>query len=132
MAVPRSFDFNKSYEEVTISGNDYRIEFNDAKMIEYNKTFDKFYVESKEMKEIDTEKLSIKEQEDLFIQMQALTKKTVETLLGEGSYDVLYEASGHSLMNMIEMIEYLSDVIGEKMERIQSDRKRKYTVKKKR
>lgn len=129
--VSRKFDFNKSYEEIEIAGKTYQIEFNDEKILQYNKSFDKFYQESKKLNEIDATKLEQKEQEDLFIKMQGLTKSMVEEILGENTYDELYKLSGNSLMNMLEMVEYLSEVVGEKIERIKGDKKKKYLVNKK-
>lgn len=131
MTVARKFDFNKSYEEIEISGENYRIEFNDEKMTQYTKSFDKFYTETKAINEIDTSELTPNEQIDTFKKMQEITKGIVEELLGEGSYSRLYEASGKSLMNIIEMVEYLSDIVGEKSEKLRADKKKKYLVNKK-
>lgn len=127
----KAFQFKKTYEEVDIAGNVYQIEFTDDKVLQYNKSFDKFYTESKRINEIDVKKITVEEQQDLFKEMQGLVKKVTEELLGKGSFDALYAASGNSLMNMIEVIEYLSEVVGEKVQRIQKDRKNKYLIKKK-
>src|SRR5690625_3867955 len=98
MSVARKFEFKKSYEEVEIAGNTYKIEFTDEKLIQYNKNFDEFHVESKRISEVDTTKMNSKEKEDLFKEIQDITKKVVEELLGKGTYKELYEASGKSLM----------------------------------
>ncbi len=126
----KAFEFKKSYEEVDLAGNVYRIEFTDEKVLQYNKSFDKFYRESKKLSKIDIKNSSVEEQHDLFYNMQKLVKKVTEQLLGEGTYDTLYEASGNSLMNMIDMVEYLSEIVEEKARHIQEDRKNKYLIKK--
>ena len=131
MSNLRKFEFNKSYEEFTIADKDYKMEFNDEKMVEYNKAFDKFYVESKRINEIDTKDITPKKNEEVFKEMKELTKGVINTLLYEGVYEELYEASGRSLINLIEMVEFLSEIVGEKMERIRNDKKKKYIVKKK-
>lgn len=131
MTVARKFDFNKSYEEIEIAGKTYQIEFNDEKMIQYNKSFDKFYKESKRLSAIDASKLDPEKQEELFREMQGLTKSIVEELLGKDTYDPLYETAGNSLINIIEMVEYLSEIVGEKSEKIREDKKKKYIVNKK-
>lgn len=127
----KAFQFKKTYEEVELADNVYRIEFTDDKVLQYNKSFDKFHKESKKLNQIDVTKITVDEQQELFGKMQDLVKKVTEELLGKGSYDTLYEASGNSLMNMIDMVVYLSEVVGEKTEAIREDRKNKYLIKKK-
>lgn len=131
MAI-RKFEFNKTYEEVEVAGEVFRIEFNDEKIQQYNRGFDKYYVESKKIKEKDLKKMNSEDKEKMFKQMQDLTKDMVEEILGEGTYESLYKASGNSLMNMIELVEYLSEIIGEVSERIRESKKKKYLANKKR
>lgn len=130
MSNLRKFDFNKSYEEFAIAGKDYKMEFNDEKMIEYNKSFDKYYTESKKINEMDTTNFTAKENEKVFKVMQDLTFEIIDTLLFKDASKELYEASGRSLYNLIEMVEFLSEIVGEKMEKIRNDKKKKYIVKK--
>lgn len=130
MPSVRKFDFNKSYEEVEIAGKEYNIEFNDDKLLEYSKAFDKFYVDVKKIDKIDTEKLEVEKQKELFNEMQELIRGIISILLGDDAFDEIYKASGKSTMNMISVIEFLSDIVGEKMEKIQKSRKSKYIPKK--
>lgn len=127
----KAFQFKKSYEEVEIAGETFQIEFTDDKVLQYNKSFDKFYQETKKLNKIDVSASNVEEQHELFGKMQDLVKRVTEELLGKGSYTKLYAASGSSLINMIEMVEYLSEVVGEKTERIREDRKNKYLINKK-
>lgn len=127
----KAFEFKKSYEEVDLAGNTYRIEFTDEKILEYNKSFDEFYKESKELGKLDIKNSTVEQQHELFYDMQKLVKNITDQLLGEGAYEALYEASGNSLMNMIDMVEYLSEVVEEKSRHIREDRKNKYLAKKK-
>ena len=130
MSNIKKFDFNKSYEEIEIAGEEYRIEFNDEKLLEYSKAFDKFYQETQDINKIDTSDMDVEEQEESFKEIQKTIKTMIDVILGVGAYDTLYEQSGQSIMNMISMIEFLSDVVGDKMEQIQGDRKKKYIKKK--
>lgn len=128
----KAFSFKKSYEEVELAGKVFKIEFTDDDLLRYQKKFDHFYVEAKRLNEIDTSGMDVAEQEETFNEMIALTKSLVEELLGKGSFEFLYEASGKSMFNMLDAIEYLSEIVGDKLERTQRERKEKYLVKKKR
>lgn len=125
----KAFEFTKSYEEVELAGKTYKIEFNDEKVLQYNKNFDKFQKESQRIHKIDAAEMPVKEQQGLFFEMQKLVEGLVKELLGEDAYGELYAASGNSLIGMMDVVVYLSDVVGERMEHIQSDRKNKYLVK---
>ena len=130
MSNVKKFEFKKSHEDLEIAGKEYRLEFNDAKLIEYNKSFDEFYQESKRLNQIDETKLTTNEQLDLFEDMKKMVKDILEILLGEGSFEELYEASDRSLINMMDVIMYLSEVVEEKMQNIRDKKKEKYLPKK--
>lgn len=125
----KRFEFKKSYEEVELAGKTYKIEFNDEKLLEYNKAFDNFYQEIQDINKIDTSDMDAEEQEEIFKDMQKIIKSITDVILDVGSYDTLYEQSGQSIMNMISMIEFLSDVVGERMEQTREEKKQKYVKK---
>lgn len=127
----KAFEFKKSFEEVEIAGNIYQVDFSDEKIGQYHKSFEHFYKESQRIKAIDTKELPSEKQRDLFGEMQDLVKNVVEELLGKGTYADLYEASGHSLINMLELVTYLGEAINEKTQKINEDRKKKYIINKK-
>lgn len=128
----KAFEFNKSYEELEIAGKEYRIDFDDDAILRFTKAFDKFYTETQKIDKVDVTKISAKEQEELLGDIQKLNKGIIEELLGEGSYSVIYDAAGGSTSNVIDVIYYLSEVIGEWDEKLRSKRAEKYLVKKKR
>lgn len=127
----KAFEFKKSFEEVEVAGNVYQVDFSDEKIAQYQKSFEHFYKESQRIKAIDVKDLSAERQTGLFTEMQDLVKRVVEELLGKESYADLYKASGNSLINMLELIQYLGEVIQEKTEKINEGRKKKYIVGKK-
>lgn len=49
-------------------------------------------------------------------QQLLVMKKVIESPFGEGSFEKLYEASGHSLMNMVDLLDYLVELVAEKVE----------------
>lgn len=130
MTTRKAFQFKKTYEEVEIAGETYQVDFSDESVNRYNKSFIEFYEETKRINAVDVSKLSVEKQSEMFGEMQELVKGVVNELLGRGSYETLYDASGKSLMNMIEMIEYLSEVVGDKTQKIREGRKKKYLVNK--
>ena len=125
----KKFEFKKSYEEVELAGKTYKIEFNDEKLLEYSKAFDNFYQEIQDINKVDTSDMDAEEQEEIFKDMQKIIKSITDVILGVGSYDTLYEQSGQSIMNMVYMIEFLSDVVGERMEQSREEKKQRYVKK---
>jgi hypothetical protein len=126
----RSFEFKSSVEEFKIGDKVYQIDFSDQKVKEYQRTFVNFYEKSQELqKEID--KSTVENQEELFDQTLELVKGLIDQLLGSGSFDELYEKSGKSLINMMDLIAFLSEVVAEKAEKAKDERLNKYVKNKK-
>lgn len=129
--MARKFEFKKTYEELEIAGETYRVNFDDESLKRYQKEFNEFYHESRKNQEIDVTKLTQEEQLEVFNHSQEILKKLVENILGEGAYAPIYEASGRSTMEMLDLAEYLSEIIGEKMETVKKTKNDKYLKNKK-
>ncbi|UYG93185.1 hypothetical protein [Cytobacillus firmus] len=127
----RSFDFKKTYEEIKINGEVYKIDFSDAKLKEYRKSFNEFYAESQKMQSVNASELVKDDEFKQFDQATDLTKKAIDNLLGDGSFDKLYEQSGRSLFNMMDLVEFLAELVGEKTNKVRNERAHKYTKHKK-
>lgn len=127
----RSFDFKKTYEEIKINGEVYKIDFSDAKLKEYRKSFNEFYAESQKMQSVNASELVKDDEFKQFDQATGLTKKAIDNLLGDGSFDKLYEQSGRSLFNMMDLVEFLAELVGEKTNKVRNERAHKYTKHKK-
>lgn len=126
----KKFEFKKSYEEVELAGEIYKIELNDERLLVYMKAFDKFYTKSNELHEIETEKLDIKTQEEVLNEMAEMIEEILDLLLGQGAYDELYKKSGQSVINMVDVVLFVGDVVGERMEQSREEKKQQYVKKK--
>lgn len=129
--MTRKFEFKKTYEEIEVADKKYQIDFSDEKVKEYGRAFKKFGEDYKKLFAIDESKMSEEEALDHFEQIQNLVKEMFEVMLGKGSYDSLYEASGKSIMNMFDFIEYLGEIVIEKQSRLKVDKSAQYLRNKK-
>jgi hypothetical protein len=120
----RSFEFKKSYEELKINDRVYRIDLSDDKVKEYRKVFVEFHDQSVLIQNVDGE-----DQEQLFDKSKEMVTKVIDTLLGAGSFVTLYEESGNSLLNMVDLVACLTDVVREKTEEFQTSNLDKYLKK---
>jgi hypothetical protein len=122
----RKFEFRKTYEEVEIAGKIYRVDFSDDKINEYQKKFFSFQADVEKFTKIDETKLTQEEQWKHFEDVKALAKDVVETLLGEGTFNELYEAAGRSIMNIYDLIWYLADIVKERSARNREEKRKQY------
>ena len=127
----RKFEFGKSYEEVEIAGKIYKIDFTDAKVKEYQFAIHDYYKEAQELRKVDVEKLTPEEQQEKFVEAMELQRKVIDIILGEGAFDELYEKSGESSQNMVALVEFLAEVIGERVQKLKQKQKNKYVRPKK-
>lgn len=128
----RSFEFKKSYEEIKINGEIYKVDFSDNKVLEYQKLFRSFYATSLELNEEGKDINKTQDQEkEYFDKSLKLVKDTLEGLLGENTFDKIYEQSGKSLINIVDLVTFLADTIQEKMTSLKDEKLEKYVGKKK-
>jgi hypothetical protein len=125
----RKFEFAKAYEEVEIAGKVYRVDFSDDKLAEYQRKFKQFYEESQHLTEKEIEALSIEEQTALLEKQRQNMKKITEMMLGEGTFEELYEMAGRSTVNYMDLLLFLSDILAEKTEKMKEDKRKKYVKK---
>lgn len=125
----KKFEFNKSYEEVEIGGKVYKISFNDDDIRRYVKEMKKYYEKADKMREIDLEELTEEQVDKLIDESLDLAKKFIDVILGKGSFDELYEASGRSSDNMKTLVEFIQVIIAEKTVEKKREEKNKYVKK---
>lgn len=125
----RKFEFKKSYEEINIAGKVYRVDFSDENIKKYQKSFNEFYKKNKEFENIDEENLSVEEQQEILDKVLNIIKEFVETILGQNTFDELYDKSGKSIFNMMELVNYLAEIVGEKGQKLRDENYKKYTQK---
>ncbi|PFD98922.1 hypothetical protein CN288_20330 [Bacillus sp. AFS023182] len=109
------FEFEKTYKEVDIAGEIHRVEFNDEALSKHQKAIKRFDKGIKEVTESvkDYEKATDEAIEATAQKQKEVTKDIVETFLGEGTFEKLYEKAGKSVMNLMELVHYLISIYAE-------------------
>lgn len=110
----KTFQFKNSFEEIKINERVYKVDLSDDKVRSYQAQFVGLNEKIKELQSKDTTDMSLEEQNDYFNQSKEITKEVIESVLGKDSFDPIYEESGRSLFNMLDLLTFLSDLIGEK------------------
>ncbi|HHX7185529.1 hypothetical protein PDJ82_25430 [Bacillus cereus group sp. TH43LC] len=106
------FDFEKTYKEVDVAGKLFKVEFNDDALNKYQKALKQFKRGTDELQSMipDFEAASDKEIDALTEKQKDLTKQVVETFLGEGTFEDLYEIAGRAVANLLNLVHYLNDI----------------------
>ncbi|REK58976.1 MAG: hypothetical protein C6P36_02740 [Geobacillus sp.] len=125
----KKFEFGKAYEEIEINGKPYRIDFSDDKLKQYQDMFYKFYQEAEEMKQANIEEMTPAEQNALLEKQHQNMKMVTETILGEGTFDELFELAGRSTWNYMKLIEFLAEIIGQRFDEFKEEQRKKYVKK---
>lgn len=125
----RKFEFGKAYEEIEINGKQYRVDFSDDKLKQYQDMFYRFYQEAQEIEQADIEKMTQEEQTALLDKQRQNMKTVTETMLGEGTFGELFELAGRSTWNYMRLIEFLAETIEERFNEIKEERRKKYVKK---
>jgi hypothetical protein len=125
----KSFDFKKSYEELKIDGEIYKIDLSDDKVKEYQRAFVDFQVKSQELQIASDKAITPELKEEFMDKSKALVGETIDLLLGGQSFNKLYESSGRSLINMIDLVLFLTEIIQSKTEELKSSTLEKYIKK---
>jgi hypothetical protein len=129
--MTRKFEFKKTYEEIEVGNKTYKMEFNDEKMKEYQQEFTKVRDSYIKLLEVDETKMNEEEALKHFEDIKSLAKKSLNVLLGEGSFDSIYEASGHSIINVYDFVWYLAEIVKERSVENNKSKRDKYLKNKK-
>lgn len=127
----RTFEFGKSYEEVDIAGKTYQIDMSDKAIKEYQIAINKYHKEAQKLESVEISKLDFEEQKVKFNEAMQLQKNFIETILGKGTFDELYEKSGQSSSNMIDLVVFLGEVVGERVQKLKEKQLNRYLKNKK-
>jgi hypothetical protein len=117
MSEIKQFDFESPIQQLKIAGDMYEIDFSDDSILKKQQRFETFYQEA--------EKID-KEAEDYIEKTKELIKDTVDTILEKGAFDILYIKSGKSIMNILNLVEFLADIINEKSQESKKNVENKY------
>jgi hypothetical protein len=122
----RKFEFDKVYEEIEINGKTYRVDFSDDKLKAYQDLFYNFYKEAQEIEQTDVGQLTPDEQNALLDKQRQNMKMVTETILGEGTFEELFELAGRSTWNYMKLIEFLAEIIRERFDEFKEEQRKKY------
>ncbi|ARJ26059.1 hypothetical protein B7492_34065 (plasmid) [Bacillus mycoides] len=122
------FEFEKTYKEVDVAGRVYQVEFNDEALTKYQKAFKRF---DKEIKIVtkgiqDYETATDELIEETAQKQKELVKDIVETFLGEGTFEDLYEKAGRSSTNLMGLVHYLNEIYLDETQKKADETRNKY------
>lgn len=128
MMTKRVFEFSKP-EELEIAGEVFTLDTSDEKALKFQKEFTKARSTIEKIQALDIEKASDEEMEQAYFQSKEVAKTFFDGVLGEGAFDRLYEKSGKSLSNMMELMTFLQEVQSEKVDKVKKQAKNQYVKK---
>ncbi|MGJ9460284.1 hypothetical protein [Oceanobacillus sp. CF4.6] len=127
----KQFTVKKSYEEVEIEGEVYKIDLNDNKLKSYMLEGHKLKEEADKILDM-SEDATAEEIEKGLDEVKELTKQATDSVLGKGAFDNIYPKTGPSINNMADVLFQVIDYLNEKQKEDLDKQKAKYTKKKKR
>lgn len=122
------FEFEKTYKEIDVAGTVYQVEFNDEAITKYQKAFKRFDKEIKVVTDSisDYESATDESIEEVAKKQKEVVKDIVETFLGDGSFDSLYEKAGKSSANLMGLVHYLNGIYVEEEKKKADETRNKY------
>lgn len=126
----KQFNFEKTYEEIEIAGKVYQIKLDDETMLSHQEAFDKYKKKADEINKMKTDTPA--QTKKVYAEMRKITKEVIEQLLGEGTFDELFEKAGGSLWNLTDLVMEIGEkVLGEVADRLGAKREKYLKHKKK-
>ncbi|MGG0282914.1 hypothetical protein ABEY37_24910 [Bacillus pacificus] len=122
------FNFEKTYKEVDVAGKLFKVEFNDDALNRYQKSLKRFKVSTEELQNTatDYEKATDEEIDALSEKQKEITKDVVDTFLGNGAFEELYDIAGRSVANLLSLVHYLNDLYAEETLKKTNESQSKY------
>ncbi|PFW55873.1 hypothetical protein COL13_17870 [Bacillus cereus] len=122
------FEFEKTYKEIDVAGTVYQVDFNDESITKYQKAFKRFDKEIKVVTDSisDYESATDEVIEEVANKQKEVVKDIVETFLGEGTFDSLYEKAGKSSANLMGLVHYLNGLYVEEEKKKADETRNKY------
>jgi hypothetical protein len=122
----RKFEFEKTYEEIEIAGDVYKLDFSDDKIQEFQKSFALFQAEIAELDKLNAETMTDEQALEAIEKQKSAMIKLIEGMFGPDTFEKLYEKSGKSLLNLGRLLGYIGEVLKEKAEAIKPSKKAQY------
>ncbi|KAA6457010.1 MULTISPECIES: hypothetical protein [Bacillus cereus group] len=122
------FNFEKTYKEVDVAGKLFKVEFNDDALNRYQKSLKRFKASTEELQNAatDYEKATDSEIDALSERQKEITKDVVDTFLGNGAFEELYDIAGRSVANLLSLVHYLNDLYAEETFKKTNESQSKY------
>ncbi|EJQ77753.1 phage tail assembly chaperone [Bacillus toyonensis] len=122
------FDFEKTYKEIDIAGEVYKVAFDDDAMLKYQIASKEYEAKVQEVQTLvpDIEKASVEELKLLNEKQRALFKETIELFLGDDTFEELYEKAGRSVIQLTGLLDYLTGLVEEELKSQSSSVSDKY------
>lgn len=125
----KKFTFGKVVEPVEIGSKKYEVDFSDTAIEKRDEVLTEWQKEYAEFTDLDIEKLDINDQRMKLSHLREIMREFVETVLGENTFDELYEMSGKSTINLLELVQFLMEFIAEKSNKSADAVRSKYVKK---
>jgi hypothetical protein len=122
----RKFEFKKSYEEIDIAGEVFKVSLKDEDRNKYGGQLKKFYGIINKVNKADST-IEIDEAVALEEEFRTVILETVDVLFGEGSGAKLHKASDEQAEELIPVVFAVAEIINERRQEQVS----KYSKKKK-
>ncbi|MDA1582109.1 hypothetical protein [Bacillus cereus group sp. TH228LC] len=122
------FEFEKTYKEVDVAGKIYKVEFNDDALNRYQKSIKRFKSATEELQNsiTDYENTTDEDIDTSTEKQKEITKDFIDTFLGEGAFEDLYDIAGRAVANLLSLVHYLNDLYVEEHLKKQSESQSKY------
>ncbi|PFZ59274.1 hypothetical protein [Bacillus pseudomycoides] len=107
------FNFEKTYREIDVAGNLYKVSFDDESMLKYQEGFVAYEKKAKELQaeEVDIREATPEQLRDMNAKQREVVKDAIEIFLGEDTFEELYRKAGRSIMNLFSLVNYLTKLV---------------------
>ncbi|HEM5981027.1 TPA: hypothetical protein U2B36_001909 [Streptococcus suis] len=112
----RQFEFKKTVEEIEIAGEIYTLPLDDKNLLRIQNDFINYGKEIQELTEVEIAEGDAEALQDNYRQQLEVMQKVIESPFGDGSFEKLYKAAGESLSNMVDLLDYLVELVAERIE----------------
>ncbi|MFA2694782.1 hypothetical protein [Bacillus mycoides] len=122
------FNFEKTYKEIDVAGKLYRVAFDDDSMLQYQVSFKEYEVKVQEAQKLvpDVQEATVEQLKEMAEKQKELMKDAIEIFLGADTFEELYEKAGRSSMNLVGLIDYMTNLVQDELQKSASKVNNKY------
>lgn len=123
--MTRKFEFKKSYEEVEIAGEQFKLSMKDDDRKKYAGQLEKFHTVVKEIEGVDPKDVDFKQSQVYEEKMKEMALETLDVVFGEGAGEKLYTLAEEQTEELIPLVFLVAEILNERRE----EKLEKYTKK---